>query len=122
MLYINKYDIRDRLLQVADEDVSEANDYVSELAKGMGVDESKIPAVIPAKVKRLAVVYACYLCCINSVGTDSTTTFDGGNRTDIFEEKRIAYKNELDRILAGLTAGDFLGVRLSGNNINIWRA
>lgn len=122
MEYITKLDIRDKLLKVVERDVLEANDYVDSLAIGLGVDTSKMQGKVPAKIKRLAVVYACYLCCLNSVGMDSTTTFDNGERTDVFEQKRSAYKKELDGIVAGLTAVDFLGGRLSGNNISIWRA
>lgn len=122
MEFINDFDIRDKLLQVTEADVAEANAYVSDIAKSMGVEENSIPSVVPAKIKRLAVVYACYICCINSIGTDSTTTFDNGERTDIFEQKRVTYKEELDKIIAGLTANDFTGAQLGGNNITIWRA
>lgn len=122
MNYINKYDIRDKLLQISDEDIAEANAYVSDLANGLGVNIELIPKAVPVKVKRLAVVYACYVCCVNHIGTDSTTTFDNGERQDIFEQKMNTYKAEMEDIVATLTAKDFLGSQSGGKGIPLWRA
>lgn len=119
MEYISKLDINDSFLDVADKDIAEANAHIEDLANRRGV-EIKIP--IPHILKRLAICFACYSCCLNAVGTDPTTSFDGGSREDIYSQKLEFYKQEIKDIESKLTDADFTGKKAGRTCISLWRA
>lgn len=120
-IYITLNDIQDNLLSVNEHDIEEANLFIEDIAGRMGVLPDKIRLPLPFMVKRLAVSFACYNHCLASVGTDSTTTFDGGDRKDIYAQKLDFYKNEIDEIQAKLTKADFTGGATGGVSISLFR-
>ena len=122
MQFITLDDIQDKLLNVTENDIIEANLFVTDKANRMGVELEKISVPATFNVKRLAVCFACYNRCLACVGTDATTSFDNGSRQDIFAQKLEFYKSELKFIEARLTETDFTGVKANGVNIGLWRA
>lgn len=122
MEYITISDVQDKLLNVTVNEIAEANFYIDSLADRMGVASTEIKTPIMFNIKRLAVCYACYSRCLSCVGTDATTTFDGGSRQDIYSQKLEYYKKELDALENKLTVADFTGQKAGGTCIGIWRA
>lgn len=121
-MYISINDIQDNLLAVSEQDITEANLFIEDLAGRMGVKNEEIRKPLTFMVRRLAVYYACYNRCLACVGTDATTTFDGGDRKDIYAQKLEFYKNGIDEIQAKLTASDFTGNKVGTTSIEIGRA
>ena len=115
-------DIHDKLLNVTEQDITVANLFIEDLAGRMGVKPEEIRKPVPFLVKRLAIYYACYNRCLACVGTDATTTFDGGDRKDIYAQKLDFYKKGIDEIQAKLTQADFKGAVVGGSVISMWRA
>lgn len=122
MKYINISDIRDGLLDVKEEDIAVAEEYLEDVAERKGIKSKDIVVPLSFKAKRLAVDFACYNCCLGNVGTDPTTTFDGGTRDDIYAQKLSLYKKEIKEIEETITAFDFAGVKLGGLTIGLERA
>ena len=120
--YITSNDIQDNLLNVTEQDIAEANLFIEDIAGRMGVKPENIRMPLPYLVKRLAICFACYNRCLACVGTDATTTFDGGDRKDIYAQKLELYKKEIEEIQAKLTKSDFTGAIVGGSVINLWRA
>lgn len=80
-------------------------------------------ALVSHTVRRLGVVYACYVRAVASVGTDASVTFDGSRHEDVFAQKAEWYKKELNELSAAVTASDFTGVEGKSNAvINLWRS
>lgn len=121
MNYVNLYEVQDSFLSVTERDIEQANLYVGSIARQKGVKEEDIIIPIGFNVKRLAILFACYNNCLSSVGTDATTTFDGGNRADIYADKLKLYKDEIDKIEGKLTKADFVGQNNGGATISLWR-
>ena len=122
MKYISLFDIKDDLLNVTDDDVAEAEGYIENTAQRKGIKLEDILDPLPFKARRLAVCFACYNCCLRNVGTDPTTTFDGGQRNDIYAQKLELYKQELKAINETLSAFDFTGIYSGGRSIRLERA
>lgn len=116
------FDIHDELLNVTDADIFEAESYIEDVAQRKKVAAKDIIVPLSYKAKRLAVCFACYNNCLCNVGKDPTTTFDGGNRDDIYAQKLALYKKELKEIEETITAFDFAGVKLGGLSIGMERA
>lgn len=122
MKYITPEDFYDNVLDVAVNDILEAEGYIENVALGKGVEVDKFLSPLPFKARRLAICFACYNCCLRKVGTDPTTTFDGGQRADIYAQKLELYKQELKAINETLSASDFTGVPSGGRSIRLERA
>nr|DAZ15050.1 MAG TPA: hypothetical protein [Caudoviricetes sp.] len=120
MNYITLTDIRDNLITCEQSDVDESNAYVSGLAVRLGVNEADIPSAIPVIVKRLCVVYACYLRCLQLIGTDNLTAFETINQ-DIYAQKLEFFRLEVNRITNSLCATDFTGKKVAGGSVPLWR-
>ena len=120
--YITSNDIHDKLLSVTEYDIAEANIFIEDTAARMGVMPASIRMPLPFMLKRLAVCFACYNSCLAHIGTDATTTFDGGDRKDIYAQKLEFYKNELNEIQNKLTKADFIGDTVGVSSLSIGRA
>lgn len=121
MEYIFLLDITDKILQVNEDDIVEANAYLQGIADRYGVTEVQSP--ISHTVKRLGVVYACYVRAVASVGTDASVTFDGSRHDDVFAQKAEFYGKELKRLEQSVTKADFDGVgKTSRTVVNLWRS
>lgn len=109
--FVELEDITDRVLNVSFEDISSANQFVNELAVRLGVNHVMIASF---RAKRLGIIYACYACCLRSVGTDGSSVFAGDRQIDIFAQKLKFYREELNVLRNEITAADFVE---NGNNI-----
>lgn len=107
MEFITLDDITDRILMVEQGDVDNANDYLTSIATRCGAVTVQQP--ISHRVKRLGVVYACYVRAMASVGTDATVTFDGSRGNDVFAQKAELYGKEVKALAATINANDFTG-------------
>lgn len=107
MEFVTFGDITDKILRVEQEDVDCANDYLTSMATRCGVVTVQQP--ISYRVKRLGVVYACYVRAMASVGTDATVTFDGSRGNDVFAQKAELYGKEVKALAATINANDFTG-------------
>lgn len=121
MEFITLDDVRDNVLQVTEEDIKEANEYVLATAVSIGTDVADIKLPANYMVKRLGIVFACYNRCLLSVGSDATVVFEGNRNNDVFAQKLEFYKNELNELTAELRTYDFTGIA-SKSTINLWRA
>ena len=122
MEYITLSDIRDSLITCEQSDVDESNAYVNGLAVRLGVNDVDVPQPAPVIIKRLCVVYACYLRCLQLVGTDNLTTFEtAGVNKDIYAQKLEFFRLEVNRITNTLCATDFTGKAAVGGSIPLWR-
>lgn len=122
MAYITIDDVQDKLLKVTDTDVAEANLFIDDLAARLGIDAQDIQIPVSFMVRRLAISFACYNRCLQCVGTDATTTFDGGSRQDIYAQKLDFYNKELENLQKKITAADFTGQKVGGASIGLWRS
>lgn len=121
MEFVSATDINDRILQIEQSDIDEANAYLQSIADRYGV--VAVQGSISHTVRRLGVVYACYVRAVASVGTDASVTFDGSRHEDVFAQKAEWYKKELNELSAAVTASDFTGVEGKSNAvINLWRS
>ena len=110
--------ISDKILDVTQSDIDEANMFLGDMAARLDVLEITKPS---AMAKRLGVVYACYVRAVASVGTDPTASMDNG--TDIFAQKADFYSAELKRISSTSAASDFTGAKSTGRaTIKMYRS
>lgn len=121
MIYLFPNEVQDQILNVTEDDIAAANNYVDSLAESLGISQDVIKQPVAFKVKRLAMVYACYNRCLLSVGTDPTATFDGGQRQDIFAQKLEMYSREVKTLTDTLTVADFTGAKAGGASISLFR-
>lgn len=103
MEFITLYDITDEVLQVKQVNIDNANDFVTALAAQYGVT---VP-VATVKARRIAVMHACVLRCLDLIGKDSSANYDGKADTDIYKLKLDVYKGEQKELMASLSAADF---------------
>ena len=122
MEYINITDIDDKFLNVTENEIKQANSFIEDTATQMGINLSSIKVPVTFTIRRIGVLFACYTCCLARVGTDPTTSFENGNRQDIYAQKLGFYKQELNQLVSRLTRADFVGQKASGTTINLWRS
>ncbi len=110
MNFITSDDVFDEIVSCSDEDITEANGFLTSVARKLGLSENDILETPVYTVKRLACVYALYVCCVRNIGKDNLTSLDSESvRQDIYAQKAQYYKAELDRLNSMITSDDFTG-------------
>ena len=110
MTYITISDVLDKVLNVDQATVDNANAFVDMLGAKYGVTQP----IIGWKTKRLAVLKASVDTCLQYIGKDPIATIDG-QETDIYKIKLEAYKQEFNELLASVQKSDFDGVEPGAN-------
>lgn len=121
MQFITIDDVQDDILRVNENDIDEANAFATDAGVRLGVAESDF--IQPARylTRRLAIVYACYMSALRSVGTDGSVIFNGQENVDIYAQKLKFYRDELNGITERLTASDFATKKTADRTIELWR-
>lgn len=107
MKYFEKEELRDQLLadMLTEEDCVDADDYIEDLARSLGVEPVDIAVPTPYKVKQLVMSYALMVCARNG----SIMNEKGSDGTDAYEMKRRVYQREIDRLTSAMTADILTG-------------
>lgn len=113
-MFVGIDDIHDAILEVTTDDIAEANMFVIDAGIRLGVSEEDMITPPRFITRRLAVVFACYLAALRSVGSDGTAVFDGRDNADIYAQKLSYYQKEVRSIESRLTAGDFTDKQTAG--------
>lgn len=123
--FITLEDVTDEIVECTESDVTDANDYLLNVAKRFSVSEARIKMPPVYSVKRLGVVYALYICCVRNIGKDNIVSLDTeSTRVDIYAQKAKFFKAELDRLEKTLSAADFIDKASgygSGLSVPVWR-
>lgn len=110
MNFITLEDVCDEILNCTQADIDEANSFVSNTAKRLGVKTAQIKSPPVFTVKRLAVVYALYICAVRNIGKDNLTALDTESlRQDIYAQKAQFLKAELRQLETQVDFEDFTG-------------
>ena len=103
-------DVNDEIVTCTQDDVDEANSYLTIVAKRLNVKEERIITPAAYTVKRLGVIYALYIACVRSIGKDNLTSLDtDSTRNDIYAVKARFYREEWKAMEKSMTAADFTG-------------
>ncbi len=122
MGFITIDDVSDEILKVNENDIEEANRFVTDIGIRLGVAENSFIRPPRYMTRRLAIVYACYLCALRNVGADGSVIFDGKENADIYAQKLAFFRNELQAIEARMAASDYTDQNTSGGRtIALWR-
>lgn len=109
MALITLQDVNDEIIECLQSDVDEANTYLLNIAKRLGVREAKIKIPPVYTVKRLGASYALYICAVRNIGKDPTTSLDTeSTRQDIYAQKARFFEKEYTRLEKIVTADDFI--------------
>lgn len=100
-------DVRDDVLTVTENDITDANRFTTDVGVRLGVAEENFTFPPRYTVRRLAIAYACYLAALRSVGTDGSVIFNGQEGVDIYAQKLKYYGAEVEAITSNIIAGDF---------------
>ena len=107
--FITLEDVTDEIVECTESDVTDANDYLLNVAKRFGVSEARIKIPPVYSVKRLGVVYALYICCVRNIGKDNLTSLDTeSTRDDIYAQKAKLFKEEIEALQKSISAADFI--------------
>lgn len=120
-------DVNDEIVTCTQEDVDEANSYLTIVAKRLNVKEERIITPAAHTVKRLGVIYALYIACVRSIGKDNLTSLDtDSTRNDIYAVKARFYREEWKAMEKSMTAADFTGKNSTDGlggifSVPVWR-
>jgi len=110
MNFIYLDDLEDEIITCTQSDADEANSFIINHARSLGVPAYKIITPVVYTVKRLGVVYALSIAAFRSIGKDNLTSLNTeSTREDIYAQKYRLLKAELAELQASLTATDFTG-------------
>lgn len=110
MEFITLDDVTDEIVDCSQEDVDEANSYLTIVAKRLNVREERIITPTAYTVKRLGVIYALYIACVRNIGRDNITSLDTeSTRNDIYAQKARFFREEWKAMEKAITSADFTG-------------
>lgn len=107
MDFITLDDVHDNILTCRESDVTYANDYLLHKAEAYGLAEDDIQLPCSPLIAQLGAAVACRTCAAAMVGSDSTATFDGTRKDDIYLQKYNIYKDLVAGLESSLSYADF---------------
>lgn len=115
-------DVRDDILAVNENDVNDANWFVTDIGLRLGVAEKDFASPPRFTIRRLAIAYACYIAALRMVGTDGSVIFNGQENVDIYAQKLKFFRAEVDSISTHIVASDFSDMKkTAGRTIELGR-